>query len=309
MFVPYMHLEKYGTDDTEGLCNELDYMYIFPKLDGTNASIWFSPESNSVKFGSRRRKISLASDNRGFCEKILNSERHQDLSSFLSGHSNLIFYGEWLVKHTLKTYLDSAWEHFYVFDVFDRKTNSYLSYDQYKPLVDIMSTIDSTFVLVPPLAVAKKLSSANIEKVLANNFYMMKEGEVGEGVVIKRYGFVNKYGRTVWAKIVRTEFTAKHVAGMGPRVINSADSLEEKIVSKFFSEHLVLKTKAKILSKHQVAGDTLPNRLIPETLMTIWHDFVCEELWGITKAYKNPTINFKQLNKLCYAEAKKILEI
>lgn len=34
-FKKYIHLEKYGTTETQGI--ELGTAYVFPKLDGTNA--------------------------------------------------------------------------------------------------------------------------------------------------------------------------------------------------------------------------------------------------------------------------------
>lgn len=307
-FIPYVHLEKFNTDEVEGLVNGQDYVYIFPKLDGTNASMWYNPQTSLAEFGSRRRQISLSIDNRGFCETILSSRRYPEFLSFMAEHSRYIFYGEWLVKHTLSTYLDSAWKRFYIFDVYDLETEEFLSFDEYHPMVEILSVIDSVFQLVSPLAIAKTLTPDTISKALEQNYYLMKEGELGEGIVIKRYGFRNKYGRVTWAKAVRTEFTAKHIQEMGPVVINSKESLEEKIVDKYLTEHLVLKTSAKILSKYGLSTE-FQSKHIPELLSTVWHDFVNEELWEIIKVYKNPTINFKQLHKLCNLKVKKIVGI
>jgi len=35
-FMKYQHVERYGTDEVEGI--ELGETYIFPKIDGTNGS-------------------------------------------------------------------------------------------------------------------------------------------------------------------------------------------------------------------------------------------------------------------------------
>jgi ATP-dependent RNA circularization protein (DNA/RNA ligase family) len=56
---------------------------------------------------------------------------HDGLNAFHTKYRDLRLYGEWLVPHTLKTYNDDAWRKFYVFDVFDRKKERLLSYDEY----------------------------------------------------------------------------------------------------------------------------------------------------------------------------------
>ena len=38
MFVKYQHIERFGTQETEGIENGT--CYVFPKIDGTNASLW-----------------------------------------------------------------------------------------------------------------------------------------------------------------------------------------------------------------------------------------------------------------------------
>lgn len=42
MFKRYPHLEKFGNQAVENI--EFGSCYIFPKLDGTNASVWFKHE-------------------------------------------------------------------------------------------------------------------------------------------------------------------------------------------------------------------------------------------------------------------------
>ena len=40
MFVKYMHLERYGNEEVDGI--EQGTTYVFPKLDGTNAQLWLN---------------------------------------------------------------------------------------------------------------------------------------------------------------------------------------------------------------------------------------------------------------------------
>lgn len=309
MFEKYIHLEKWDTEETEGIGDlSDDLIYIFPKLDGTNASIWYDSSTGSIRCGSRRREIYLHDDNRGFCDTILNRASSRILP-IISQYPDYVFYGEWLVRHTLSTYLDEAWNKFYIFDVYNRTTQKYISYPDYLSIVGAISEAAPDVIdVVRPLAVAKQLGITALKRSADENYFLMKEGEVGEGVVVKKYNFVNKYGRTVWAKYVRTEFTAKHIKEMGPRVINSMDCLEQTIVDDYLTEHLILKTYEKLRDKYEFPGD-LPSRHIAELLQTVFYDFVTEEIWEVIKKLKYPTINFKQLHRLCYNKTKEVCKI
>ena len=61
-FLRYPHLERLGNTEVEGI--EHGRTYVFPKIDGTNASMWRS--SGRYHYGSRNRELSLGKDNAGF---------------------------------------------------------------------------------------------------------------------------------------------------------------------------------------------------------------------------------------------------
>ena len=61
-FKEYQHIERFGTDEVEDI--EIGICYIFPKIDGTNSSIWL--DNGELKGGSRKRVLSLENDNAGF---------------------------------------------------------------------------------------------------------------------------------------------------------------------------------------------------------------------------------------------------
>ena len=126
----YQHIVKLDDLEVEGLL--VGKCYIFPKIDGTNASLWLDYEEG-VQAGSRRRHLTVeGKDNAGFLGASIVDSRFTD---FFSEFSNLRLYGEWLVPHTLKTYRDDAWRKFYVFDVtvYDKDLDEerYLPYDEY----------------------------------------------------------------------------------------------------------------------------------------------------------------------------------
>lgn len=295
-FIRYQHVEKLGSVETEGLISITEPCYVFPKIDGTNGSIWQEADG-SIHFGSRNREVSLDNDNQGFMESLHNNAA---IKSFFADHPGMRLYGEWLVPHTLKTYSDDAWRQFYVFDVCfqdDDGDLAYVPYDTYKTWLD-----EHGIEYVPCMAVVERGTLEQFNHIAASNGYLMKEGEVGEGIVIKRYGFKNKYGRTVWAKIVRNDFKARHLKEMGPQEFKATKMVEESIVATFLTTGMIEKVYANIVNEN----DGWSSKMIPRLLHTCYYDLIREECWNFVKANKNPTIDFGALQKFAYATVKRV---
>lgn len=294
-FLKYQHVERFGNSSVRDIVN--GKCYVFPKIDGTNASIWWEV-GTGLCFGSRNRQVTLENDNQGFVKSIMENESLvQDLHNFfLSGHNRrLILYGEFLVPHTLKTYRDEAWKQFYVFDVYDKTTNTYCDYEAYSVALAFHKYIN----VIPPIAIIEHGQYEDFIKLL-DNTYLISDGEgYGEGIVIKRYDFVNQFGRTVWAKIVRNEFREKHDHNKQTPIVKS-DFIEAKIIDTVLTQAFVEKEFVKI--EKELGG--WESKFIPRFLSTVWHEFINEELWDILKQFKNPTIDFKLLNQIFIGKVK-----
>jgi hypothetical protein len=291
-FTKYMHLERFGTSSVNGI--EVGTTYVFPKLDGTNASVWLG-EDGEVKAGSRNRDLSVegASDNAGFRAF---AESDQAIEELLLAHPSWIVYGEWLVPHSLKTYRDDAWRRFYVFDVFDGE--KFLTYDEYKPAMDQFG-LD----YLAPIAIVKNGNHEIYQGCLDRNTFLIQDGKgVGEGIVIKNYDFVNRWGNVVWAKIITNAFKEEAHKVMGSPLVGQ-QTVEEKIVDTYVTDHLVQKTFAKLSNEE----DGWHQRKIPQLLGMVWHDLITEEIWEAIKKFKNPKIDFGNLNRLCKMKTKQAL--
>lgn len=305
MFREYMHLERFGNDEVQGI--ELGRTYVFPKIDGTNASTWLGHDGGEfLCSGSRTRELSEASDNAGFHKWVIDPKAEHNLFSFHNDDWNLRLYGEWLVPHSFKGYREDAWRKFYVFDVYNDKTEQYLPYEVYQPLLEHYG-----IEYIPPLAIVKSGSYDHFLRLLDENRYLCPDGgEPGEGIVIKNYDFYNKYGRQVWAKIVRQEFKEIHAKAMGAPEINSGLMNEERIVNRSLTSALVDKTYAKILAdKWDVKTDSpvgWSSKFIPELLDRVFYDIIKEELWDAWKEIKFETINGKVLKSLVIRRIKEL---
>jgi hypothetical protein len=290
MFTKYMHLERLGTTEVEGI--EIGTVYVFPKLDGTNASIWL--EKGELCAGSRNRKLSVDSDNAGFYNW---AKIQKNLFVMLCRHPNLSFYGEWLVPHSLTTYRDDAWRKFYIFDVYNRDTGMYLDYESMKVILD-----EYNVDYLAPLAIVKNGNYETFQALLEKNVFLIKEGQgLGEGIVLKNYEWENKFGNVVWAKLITNAFKEVHHKAMGAPIIGP-DAVEEKIAEKFVTQHLVDKVYAKLVNDN----NGWHSKLIPQLLGVVFYDLIKEEMWEILKAYKNPKIDFGFLQRLTIAQIKRL---
>lgn len=290
-FKKYQHLERFGTSEVEGI--ELGTCHIFPKLDGTNASLWVNDEKLCA--GSRNRQLSLDSDNAGFYNWAIKQE---NIIDFFKDFPEARLYGEWLVPHSLKTYRDDAWRNFYVFDVvFD---DEYRMPYQYEGVLDQygINYIKATHIVKNP-------SYEMLISYAQSNTYLIQDGKgAGEGIVIKNYGFKNKYGRQTWAKIVLNEFKEIHRKEMGSSERENK-LIEELITEKYVTKSLCEKVKAKIENEK---GDW-QSKYIPQLLNTVYYDLIREDSWNFTKEFKNPTINFKTLQHFTFNKTKEHLGI
>jgi len=289
-FTRYQHIEKYGTSEVEGI--ELGKVYVFPKIDGTNGSVWLDDDLIAIKAGSRNRELSIDNDNAGFYKYILDG--CDNIHHYLYKHPTHTLFGEYLVPHTLKTYEESAWRKFYVFDVM--VDEQYLNYDAYRELLE-----EFEIEYIPAICSIANGDSDKFHYQLESSNYLVKDGDgLGEGIVLKNYDFVNKFGRTTWAKIVRSEFKATFHKTMGHPEMKGKDITEMKIAEKYVTATLVEKEYAKIVNEM----DGWSSKYIPRLLNTVYHCIVVEDMWEILKKFKNPTINFRALQNFVIHQIK-----
>lgn len=289
-YLRYQHIERYGNDEVDGI--NIGTCYVFPKIDGTNASVWLG-DDGQIKAGSRTRELSHESDNAGFYAYVQTSGK---LLGFFSKYPGVRLYGEWLVPHSLKTYEDSAWRKFYIFDTC-REDGILIPYDEYLPMIQ-----EFDLDYIPALKIFTNASVDDFRAYLEVNKFLIQENQgIGEGIIIKNYAYRNKYGRQVWAKMVTNDFKTKNLKTFGASH-SVKYLLEQTIIDEYLTGAFLDKEFAKIV---QTQGGWNSKR-IPEFLGRIYHEFVSEELWNIVREHKNPTIDFKKLQQVLIAKTKEM---
>lgn len=273
-FRKYDHLERLKHPDVADL--SFGTVHVFPKIDGTNASIWASqidPDIGpdyQVLCGSRSRTLSESADNAGFHAWVhSDDERAIALRAFVMQFPHLTVYGEWLVPHTLKTYRDDAWRRFYVFDVYSHLVHKYIEFSAYAEHMEKMG-ID----VIHPLAIIENPSDNQLAGIrdTTNTFLIQDDAGTGEGIVLKNYDWSNKFGRQPWGKLVRNEFKEDSAKVFGLKVTQGAKQVEQEIVTDFCTPEFIRKEFAKVVQA--VANEakvtfTAPDPLIDKALTDI----------------------------------------
>ncbi len=300
-FHRYQHVEHFGSPAVEGI--DIGECYVFPKLDGINASVWSTKEhaisSVALNAGSRNRILTRENDNAGFYQDFLlkNVDMLWDL---FDEHSNWIIYGEWLVPHTLKTYRESAWRKFYVFDVYDVRGG----YIHYKYYAEVLKPLG--FDVIEPLTSITNPTEEQLQKMVATNTYLIEDGQgAGEGIVIKNYGFLNAFGSENHAKIVRNESKEDARREFGYSERDGTATPEAKIIEHAITPDLVRKERTKI--EVDIDPEDYRRALIPRLLDTMFHVLITEELYNTMHKLKlfGATVDFRKLRGHCVAATKK----
>ena len=325
-FRKYDHVERLGHDEVAGI--ELGEVYVFPKLDGTNASTWleYGPHDNpgpEVCSGSRTRQLNVLADNAGFWKWVNDDEQWPLWQGLIGiGGTQWTLYGEWLVKHTLKTYRSDALRRFWVFDVYDNEAERYLPFDDYAAELNRIG-----FDIIEPLCIITNPSEEQLLKEVAHNTYLIIDGGgAGEGVVLKNYDWQNRYGRQPWAKIVRNEFKEENKRAFGVTEKTGTFQVEAAIAEQWVTQVVVEKALAKIeldvLNSHDFGPEDEDQtvafqaalqkavlegarpQIIPRLLQTVFYDLIREDLWDGLKRYQFPVVDFKRLRSHCILRTK-----
>ena len=305
VFVRYQHVERIDADETDGLLDGV--CHIFPKMDGSNMCAY--SEDGEVRTMSRNKEIQSPEPFAVFVEN------HPEIGRFLKDFPGLRLYGEWMVPHTVRSYRPETWNRWFVFDVTAEDPGAayswgdgrelrcdgrqYIPYEEYAPILDAYG-----IEYIPPLAVLDRPGLKDLERLAdEENTWMVAEGAgCGEGVVVKRYGFVNRYGRTNWAKVLNRSFCVFKVASRGNRYEEKHDrtsSTEHEMALRYVTQDLVDKEYARILA------DAETKKVVPGQLLgTVWHCVVTECMWDAVKRYKSPTVDFKTLRRECELRTK-----
>lgn len=302
-FHKYQHIMKLGTDEVDGILNGT--VDLFYKIDGTNSQV-FLKDDETLGFGSRNREITPNDDNAGFAKAMTeDKELYTELLSFLRAHPSYTIYGEWLVPHTLKSYTQDSWKKFYVFDVLDEDTGEYLPYREYSRILGDLKHLH----LIPLMCELEDPTPEQIQEKLQQTGAFLCAAGLGEGIVIKNYSFVNKYGRRTWAKILTEDFLGKKksLRSTNKEIKDGTieHTTERSIINKYLTDEHIAKEYSKVCEKYGEA--VMDPRHTFELLNRVFLEFWSDNWEIVLSKMHLPTINFKALKSLCDDRTKEVV--
>ena len=174
------------------------------KIDGSNASIAYDSKTNSLVAFSRRQALNEMNTLNGFWNYV----QSLDVKAFaeILGDRYIIF-GEWLVPHSVK-YPEDMYKKFYMFDVWDRETEQYLTQEDSLAIFDRLKNYIPNYVHT--LYNGPFISWEHTLAFLKENIY--GEAPCMEGIVIKRQDKLwSKSSRLpYYVKVVNEKFSEVH---------------------------------------------------------------------------------------------------
>lgn len=287
----YPHIVHVGDEETEGLF--LDEVVVTEKLDGANSS--FVVESGRLVFRTRNRVLPKEEHNSSAWVKATKYifskfDEHPELVS-----PDLVYYAETMVKHTL----NYNWENIpplVGFDVLDKSTGLFFGYKQAQkefekqniPFVPILFSKSGPHVKVEELE--------ELVKTLQSQY-----GGMAEGIVVKNYSRLNRYGRPLFGKIVRDDFKERNrLAFAGVKELRNE---EKNIVNEFCTPARVTKCIHKLTLEQ---GKPLSMKLMPDLFKMVADDILSEEITRIASTYSS--LHFKEFTNLVAARCAKTLK-
>lgn len=303
--IKYQSLKRFGHKEvreiSDGKCR------IYPKIDGANATINLD-ENGEIQLSSRNRIIGTEESFGGFREWAI--ENHDNLMCFFKVYPEARINGEWLKKHHVD-YQEDAYFKFYAFDISYAVTLDaseigikqdlrYTDFEDYRGRLE-----DCGIPTVPLLDTVVSLTEEDLVKYKGHRF-LLADGAIGEGLVVKRHDFVNRYGRTNWAKYVFEEYKEK--AGSGHKKKNSSNGqvepIESKIVSKFLKQPLADKEYSKLVFANDGEWE---KKLIRTLINNVYDSIIMDDMLTIIEQFSSPTINFGKLKGLVAKRLKELL--
>lgn len=296
MFKSYDKVERWDhTEEVDGLLNGI--CYVQEKIDGANSSSWL--ENDFIYVAKRSCPIAsglLEYDSNyvitdAFKGLSLHILKHQGIRAFYKTYPHLRLYHEWLVKHTI-SYDLRVMNIAYVFDVFNEEEHRWLTPDEWIPLMQ-----EFHIAYIPLLEKVENPTFDQLKEYLKKGS-LFRDGEM-EGIVIKNYGFVNKWGHLVFMKMVNKEFQEVN------QIVFGRSSRKEAIESQIITLCITQARVKKIMDKIKDEGKELRAEILSEVLGRTYHDLITEEWWNIVgKKFKGVTVNFKELHHLCIMHTK-----
>lgn len=251
------------------------------KVDGSNASFTYDPETDTVLAFSRRNPLNETNTLNGFWEWT--QRLNKQAVNIATQGGRFIIFGEWLTKHTIR-YPDNRLKNFYMFDLWDTVNEQYMSFEDVNATFAGLSKAiekDEEVIYLAPIFYTGPFKGWDHLYGLMGQTQLDAE-PCGEGIVIKTQDRLGDKSTRIpkYIKLVSEKFSEVHKDHKKPI---DPEELKKKEALRNYAATIVTKRRAeKILQK------MIEDGIIPED----WDE---HDMGTIAK----------NINKLMYEDCKK----
>lgn len=192
----YTDIIRYGKSTTEDVLHKGDYITITEKIDGANTS-FIKDDSNELGVSCFSRNTPVNKDNtlRGFYQWV--NDNIVPIKDKLN--PNYRYFGEWLIPHKV-IYKKEMYNNFYLFSIWDEKTEEYLSDEIVKSEATKLGLKQSEYFYEGEFISFEHLMS------FVGKSNITETENTGEGVVVKNINYKDRYGKQIFVKLVSEKF-------------------------------------------------------------------------------------------------------
>lgn len=296
-FKEYPKIRYLGSSENQEMFIAPGTAVIQAKVDGANFSFWV--EDNILHFGKHHGDLTDS--------EILKKSKKDGLKSWkgvapvmfawedkpVLFNKNYIYYGESMQKHGI--FYGEDMIGFIGYDVFDIWTGRFLDWQEAR---DQFNLLGLPFIHVHGEFNVKKINITlgNLDKLFEKSTYY--DGP-DEGIVIKRYDQLNKYGRPLFAKIVNDKFKED----WRPPKQEKTDISDEIKIANYYATPARIYKAIYDLRDEGAEIDMPMMRTLYKDVVT---DILEENILDIYEDHKS--INFKVLNGAVGKKCKTVLK-
>jgi hypothetical protein len=278
----YQHVERIGNSEVQGLLQGT--VWIQEKIDGANLSVSWDPEASNFILCSRNNCVAHGGEcyNKTFQPALDAIVSEPQWAALLSAHPTIILRCEFMTKHKIP-FKPEFERKVVIYDVeqWDADGNyTYIPYRAYR------EALMSRYPDLPWLE-AVEVDQPTIEQLQELSKAESQYAEYREGIVIKNYGFTNKYGRTKWGKVISPVFDEKKA--LKARAKLEVGELEAAFVDKFVTQGYVEKEIHKIRDEKGEVSTKDMGRIIGCVPYEIFQD----EMWRFLGKNNAGSFNFR----------------
>lgn len=263
-----------------------DFIQITEKWDGSNGSVGYDKDSDSLVAFSRKQTLSYDNGLNGFWEYAQNLNK-----DIFANHPNYRVFGEWGNKNKI-LYNTDTYKKWYVYDIYDTEAEKWLPQTEVKKFVD-----EAGLIYIHVLYEGPFISWEHCRSFMNSPAY----GDRQEGVVVKNQTKLNDPNsrRPFYIKIVNDDFKeSMKVRVVDPALVkarNEASELAASIVTKNRVEKMLYKLRDEQLIPEKVGPQDMGAlaKVLPKR---IFEDCLKEEIEVVNKVNEFEGANF---GKIC----------